>query len=174
MKAEKNRQKKKSPGILMLILFGIAAGTVLKLFVIDMEKISGTSMEPAIHDGSTVLLSRLHYGLCNPFSGTTLIQWKKPEKGDVVYYWYNDRPVIKRCVATEHESLVFSTDSGYSITVGGDTIPLTEAQYQRLKYSTEVPEGFILAIGDNYAVSIDSREYGFVSVDSIMGKILWK
>lgn len=174
MKEQKNEQKKESPLVMLLILAGLLAGIILKMFIIDIEKISGTSMEPAIHDGSTVVLSKIHYGIVSPFGDRLLVQWKKPEKGDAVYYWFNDRPVVKRCVATEHETLVFSSDSGYSMSVGGNTFPLTEAQYQRLKQSAEVPEGTILAIGDNYATSIDSRDYGFVSVDSIMGKILWK
>lgn len=174
MKDEKNGQEKKNTPIIVLILLGLALGTLLKLFVIDIENISGTSMEPSIKDGSTIILSKIHYGLCNPAGDTLFFQWGTPEKGDVVYYWINDRPVIKRCVATEHETLVFSHDSGYSMSVGGITIPLTEGQYQRLKYSDEVPEGTILAIGDNYETSVDSRDYGFVRTDSIMGKVLWR
>lgn len=175
MKEEKKApEKKKSPGIAVIFIITVAAAVLLRMFVIDIERISGASMEPAIHDGSIVVLSKIHYGLYNPSGDTLLTQWKTPEKGDVVYYWYNGRPVIKRCVATEGETLVFSSDSGYSMSVGGITIPLTEGQFQRLKYSSEVPEGTILAIGDNYAVSVDSRDYGFVSVDSIMGKVLWQ
>lgn len=174
MKEQKKEREKKSPGVLLLVLAGLLAGIILKTFIIDIEKISGTSMEPAIHDGSTVAVSKIHYGIDNPFGDRVLFQWRTPEKGDVVYYWFNDRPVVKRCVATEYETLVFSCNSGYSMSVGGSTFPLTEVQYQRLKQSTEVPAGTILAIGDNYATSIDSRDYGFVSVNSIMGKILWK
>lgn len=174
MKEKKNGSERKSPGVFALLLAGLTAGIILKMFVIDIEHISGTSMEPSIHDGSTVFLNKTAYGIFNPFGDSLIMQWASPEKGDVVYYWINNRPVIKRCVATEHETLVFSCDSGYSMSVGGVTIPLTEGQFQRLKYSAEVPEGTILAIGDNYESSVDSRDYGFVSVDSIMGKILWK
>lgn len=173
MKKQKKRAGKPL-GVLPLILIGLAAGIILKTFIIDIEKISGASMEPAIHDESTVILSKIHYGIFNPLGDRLLVQWRLPAKGDVVFYWYNDRPVIKRCVATEHETLVFSHDSGYSMSVGGNTIPLSEAQYQRLKYSSEVPAGTILAVGDNHSVSVDSRDYGFISVDSIMGKVLWK
>ena len=51
-------------------------------------------------------------------------------------------------------------------------IPLTEIQYANLKKSQKVPEGYILAVGDNYAQSFDSRNYGFVSVKNILGKII--
>ena len=40
--------------------------------------------------------------------------------------------------------------------------------------SAVVPEGYVLAIGDNYSQSIDSRTYGFVPVKNILGKVLWK
>ncbi|MBQ0165754.1 MAG: signal peptidase I [Treponema sp.] len=174
MKEEKKAQEKKSPGIAGLVIATILVAALLKTYIIDIQRVSGTSMEPAIPDGSLIVLSKIHYGFYNPSGDTLRKQWKTPERGDVVYYWYNDRPVIKRCVATEHETLAFSTDSGYSMSVGGNTIPLTEGQYQRLKFNSEVPEGTILAIGDNYASSIDSRDYGFISVASIMGKVLWQ
>lgn len=171
---KKSGKKRKSPGIAGIFLLTVVIAALLKIYVIDFERVSGTSMEPSIQDGSIIVLSKIHYGLYNPSGNTLRARWKMPEKGDVVYYWFNDRPVVKRCVATEHEAMAFSCDSGYSMSVGGITIPLTESQYQRLKYSDEVPEGTILAIGDNYETSIDSRDYGFVSVDSIMGKVLWR
>jgi signal peptidase I len=58
--------------------------------------------------------------------------------------------------------------------VGEKIIPLTEAQYQRIKYDSFVPEGTVLCVGDNYAESVDSRNYGFVKTNSILGKVLWK
>ena len=44
----------------------------------------------------------------------------------------------------------------------------------RLKDAAQVPDGYILAVGDNYEVSVDSRDYGFVSVKNVLGKVLCK
>ena len=56
--------------------------------------------------------------------------------------------------------------------MGENKISLSESQYQRIKYSSYVPEGMILAIGDNYSESIDSRDYGFVSTKNILAKVM--
>ncbi|AEE17356.1 signal peptidase I [Treponema brennaborense] len=166
------KKSKKNSSPLLFVVCGVIAGIVLKLFVVDILNVSGTSMEPAVPDGAVIVVSKLAYGLVKPFGDELLAQWRTPRKGEVVLYFYNDKAVVKRCVATSGEPLDFSTDSGYSLTVADKTIPLTEAQYQRIKHSSEVPSGTILAIGDNYAQSVDSRNYGFVSVHNIIGKVI--
>ncbi|MBO5137120.1 MAG: signal peptidase I [Spirochaetaceae bacterium] len=172
MSANNNSEKKSH--FLLFILAGIFIGIILKLFVFDVLRVEGTSMEPAIQDGNTVIVFKLAYGLVRPFSEDLIISWAEPKPGDIVLYFYNNRAVIKRCVAVAGEPLDFSFTSGYSLLVGGKEIPLTENQYQRIKHSHQVPNGMILAIGDNYSESIDSRNYGFVSVDNILGKVLKK
>ena len=72
------------------------------------------------------------------------------------------------------EQLDFSADSEYSLLVQQKAVPLTERQYRSLSAFTEVPHGFVLVLGDNPEASIDSRDYGFVSVKNITGKILGK
>ena len=131
-------------------------------------------MEPAIKDNSTVIINKLAYGICAPFGNSLLFSWTEPKKSDIVLYIYNGKPVIKRVLATANESLEFSVDNGYSLSIGENTIPLTEGQYQRLKYSSQVPQGTVLCVGDNYEESVDSRDYGFVLVNSILGKVLCK
>ena len=96
------------------------------------------------------------------------------EGGDVVIYLYNNKIVVKRCVACEGQSLEYSSNPIYTVKVGDNEIPLTESQYMRLKDAAQVPEGYILAVGDNYEVSVDSRDYGFVSVKNVLGKVLCK
>ena len=159
--------------LIAYIIAGILLGIILRVFVIDVEKVSGTSMEPTIREGETVLINKLAYGIENPFSNNLLVHWAEPEPGDIITYYMNNKLVMKRCVATENTVLDFSKDSGYSLSVGGTKIPLTEQQYQRIKYDTSVPEGTVLAIGDNYDESVDSRDYGFIEVNCILGKIIW-
>ena len=164
-------QKKK---YFILVLFGIVLGIFLKIFIVDISKVSGTSMEPSIKNNSTVIINKLAYGLCVPLGNSLFFSWTEPKKNDIVLYIYNGKPVIKRVLATENDSLEFSIANGYSLIVGENTIPLTEGQYQRLKYSSQVPLGSVLCIGDNYEESVDSRDYGFVLVNSILGKVLCK
>ena len=131
-------------------------------------------MIPSIRQGETIYVDKLHYGLCQPFGDKLIVQWKKPEQGDVVIYLYNNRIVVKRCAATEGTPLEYSTDNGYNLIVGDKTYQLTEEQYHMMSFSTKVPDKTILAIGDNQKDSIDSRTYGFIPVNNILGKVLFK
>ena len=168
---EKKSEKKKHTWV-WIVSAGLLAGLFIKLFVFEYLHVSGESMSPLIDDGETIYVNKLAYGLISPLGDRLLVQWSEPEKDDIVIYLYDDKIVVKRCVATAGDLLEYSFDNGYTLYVGEKAIPLTEIQYANLKKSQKVPEGYILAVGDNYAQSFDSRNYGFVSVKNILGKII--
>lgn len=155
-----------------IICIGLAAGLFLKLFVVDILHVSGTSMQPALKDGDTLVVNRLAYGIAPPYGEKLLVQWREPKAGDVVIYLYDNKIVVKRCVAVGGDHLAYSSDTVYTFTAGGKQIPLTDAQYRQLKDIDTVPDGYILAVGDNYEESVDSRTYGFVPVRNVLGKVL--
>lgn len=156
------------------LISGLCAGIMLKIFVFDIARVNGTSMEPSVPENSLVFINKLAYGLYCPPGSSLLVQWAQPQKNDVILFIYKGKSVIKRCAACSGEGLDFSSDSGYSVSVGGKTYPLTEKQYQRIKFNTAVPEQTVMAIGDNYAHSVDSRDYGFIPVTHILGKVVGK
>ncbi len=167
----------KSNKILCLIVcIGLLFGLILKLFVFEILTVSGESMFPAINDGERLFVSKCAYGLCEPYGEKLLVQWKGPKRGDVVIYLYNNKIVVKRCIALGGDKLEILTDSDYNyiLKAGDFSIPLSQSQYLNLKDSASVPQGYILAIGDNHEVSVDSRTYGFVSERNILGKVLCK
>lgn len=166
--------KKDSKLLIFVLCVGLAAGLILKLFVIDILHVSGRSMMPAIQDGDTLFVNKLAFGIITPYGEKLLVQWAEPKRGDVVIYLYDNKIVVKRCVAVAGDSLEYSEDSGYIVRVGDSKISLTQEQFDRMKSSQSVPEGYIFAVGDNYAESVDSRSYGFVSIKNILGKVLWR
>ena len=118
------------------VLLALAAALVLKLFFFDFMIAQGHSMEPAIQNGSVIVVSRLRYGLRLPWQQNYLVRWGRPSAGEVVvFYTPSGELAVKRCAA------------------------LTE-------------NGFFLAEGDNVHASYDSRSYGPVSLDNIIGKVL--
>ena len=91
---------------------------------------------------------------------------------------------VKRCLGISEEPIEFSKKLGYnydySMKVSGKDIPLTAVQFRNLggmsdEEQVRVPAGYVLALGDNLKESYDSRDYGFVHVDGIYGKVfIWK
>lgn len=172
MESEDKKRVKKALTVLSYVFAGLLLGLFIKLFVFDILHIQGISMQPAVRDGQTVLVNKLSYGIVKPFSDTLLTTWAEPVPNDVVIYLYNNKIVIKRCIAVAGTPLEYSDDSGYTLLVGEKAIPLTDLQYHRMQKSTTVPQGTIFAVGDNYTESIDSRTYGFVPVRNVIGRVL--
>ncbi len=159
---------------LLCLFSGAAAGLLLKLFALDVLHIAGKSMEPTLKDGSYVLVNKLAYGLTVPFAGRFFVQWASPKAGDIVIYLHEDKIVVKRCAAVAGAQLDFLMQPEYSLAANGKRIRLTAEQYAGLSPFLTVPDGYVLALGDNPAESIDSRDYGFVSIKNITGKIIGK
>lgn len=168
----KNGLSGTSKSLIFILCAGLFAGVFIKLFVFDILHVSGHSMEPAIQDKSTLAVNKLAFGLAIPWSDHLLIQWHKPKPDDVIIYLYNNKIVVKRCVAVSGQLLEISSLPLYTLKVGDKNIPLTEEQFLKLQGCTSVPEGYFLAIGDNYEQSVDSRNYGFVSERNVLGKVL--
>lgn len=152
----------------------VLTALIIKTFIFDSYIVEGTSMEPSIHDGQRIYCNKTAFGLCKPLSDSLIFQWNKPKKGDIVIYLLDNNVIVKRCVATEGEMLEYSTESSYNLHIGDNSYPLTEIQYHLMNQSFKVPEDTILCIGDNYTSSIDSRNYGFVPVKNVIGKIICK
>lgn len=163
--------KTRIPGHLKAITTGICIGILIKLFMLDILVIQGSSMEPQLHADDKILVNKLAYGIALPFSNRLLLQWNKPKENEIVIFLYKGRLVVKRCVAVENTLLEYSTKSGYTLKIKDKEYPLTEFQYNLLKDTSFVPEGTVFVIGDNYSNSIDSRTYGFVPQAEILGRI---
>lgn len=168
------KNERKNLPLIFFILLGLFLGVFLKLFVFDIVKISGSSMEPALKNNQTVFINKLAYGIVKPFSSSFIIQWKSVQKNDVVIFLVDNSMVVKRCIATQNDALEFLGDSEYSLKVNGIFVPLTQSQFQFLKDFSCVPKGKVLLIGDNYESSIDSRDFGFIPQENIIGKVICK
>jgi len=115
------------------VIAAIAAALFIKLFIFDFIVAQGHSMEPAIHDGTVLIISRLRYGI--RFPSKYLIRWSQPKTGDVVvFYTPEGNLAVKRCILVE--------------------------------------DRIFFAQGDNSIASYDSRAYGYVPLDNIIGKAL--
>ena len=110
--------EEKKINILPLILTGIAIGTLIKFFIFDFLRVSGSSMENTIHDNSVICVSKISFGIALPFSNSLIVQWKEPKRNDIIIYLYDNKIVVKRCVAVAGDSLDYSADSQYILFTG--------------------------------------------------------
>lgn len=129
-------------------------------------------MYPTLKNNEQVLAKKTAYGLNLPFHHELWKMWKKPKKNDIVLFHYENKMVVKRVAFTEGEQLEILEDSGYYyMVVGGEKISLTAEMYSFFCDNQIVPENAVFVLGDNPSESFDSRNYGFVSVNKMIGKI---
>lgn len=166
--------KHKTSGIL---LSGLVLALLLKLFALDFLKIKGDSMSPTLKENQMIGINKLAYGLLKPGTDEYLIQWNAPAKNDLVIFLHNNKIVVKRCILTGGEYLEILYDSEYNfyyILVGNRKVKLSRVQKDLFNSNLNVPEGYIFVLGDNDTNSVDSRDYGFVSIKNITGRVIGK
>lgn len=157
---------------------------LLKGFIVDIKRVSGSSMEPYLKDGDCIFIFKLAYGIKHPLKNKYIFRWARPKSSDIIVYRKDGHFTVKRCLVISEEPIEFSKNLGYnydySMKVSGKDIPLTAVQFRNLggmsdEEQVRVPAGYVLALGDNLKESHDSRDYGFVLVDGIYGKVfIWK
>jgi signal peptidase I len=134
--------------------------------------------------GDYVLVARCAYGLALPFGGPRLPLGRRPGRGDIVVFRAPDRPgecLVKRCVATPGETVAIVNKH---IIVGGDTLIEPAAHHgdaavhpadydarDNLAPVTLEP-GQLFVLGDNRDDSEDSRFWGPVPEDGLIGRAI--
>lgn len=153
-------KRSKTKWILGIIGIVILVGAVLRGVVLQPYLIPSPSMEPGMAPGDHILVNRLSYRL-----------WA-PTRGDVVVFAFPmdlKRTFVKRVIATEGETVELRDNKVF---VNGDDIPepyVKPGDYP--PYGPEkVPEGKVFVLGDNRRESEDSREWGLLPKNYLLGK----
>ena len=124
-------------------------------------KIDGSSMEPNLHHGEFVIVSKINY------------RFGEPERGDVVVFDFPrniTQEYIKRIIGMPGEQIRVGDGKVY---ING--ILLTEPYLNiEPKYEGEwvVPENNLFVLGDNRNNSSDSHTWGIVPMDNVIGEAL--
>ena len=155
--------KKEIKEWLQAILFALVIGYFIINFVFATVRVEGQSMDPTLAHGDRLIVWRLGY---------------EPENGDIVVLEppiYNvDDYYVKRVIATEGQTVQIINNHVY---VNGEVLdePYIQGNVSALDSRYElpqaIPEGACFVLGDNREHSSDSRAFGLVPNDHIMGEV---
>jgi len=185
---------------------------VFRGFIFEPFRVPSNSMMPTLLTGDFILVNKFDYGLRLPILNSKIVDFSKPEKGDVIVFrypnyehsvGYSGVDFIKRVVALPGDTISYEKDH---LAVNGETIEYrkigsykgvdsgkTMSGYRHVKElinkanhdillhplghsreisKTTVPEGHYFVMGDNRSHSSDSRFWGYVPEDFILGKAI--
>jgi len=150
---------------IIIVAGAFAVAFVVKTFLIQAFFIPSASMFPTLREDDRVLVNKLSYDLHDVNRGD-LIVFERPagSEGDGI------RDLIKRVVATENEKVEGREEGIY---VDGRLLEepyLEDATGAGLFEPVTIPDGHVFVMGDNRDNSQDSRVFGPVSEDDIVGR----
>lgn len=142
--------------VLAALLF-IAINTVSARIRVD-----GSSMVPTLQNGQFVMVNRWAYKLGDL------------KHGDIVVFHYPRDPeqeYIKRIIGLPGESV--RIENGKVYVNDQQLIEPYIAAAPRTQGTWDVPEDHIFVLGDNRNNSQDSRNFGYVSMENVIGKAIF-
>jgi signal peptidase I len=163
-------ETKKQEGLFGEIFrFGVLALLIvlpIRIFVAQPFIVSGASMEDTFHSGEYLIVDQLSY------------RFDDPERGDVVIFKYPKDPskyFIKRVIGVPGDTVRIS---GTTVTITNDEHPegleLEEPYIDSMRENalsvTSLNEGEYFVMGDNRDASSDSRIWGVLPRENIVGR----
>ena len=148
----------------LLVVLSLCSYLFFSRLVVTAVEVKGASMAPTLSAGDRLLLNRLAYLHREPQRGD-LVVLKDPETSDLI---------VKRIVGLPCETVLMHHDTAY---VNGHRLfePYAGTGSRQnvapFGKATTVPRDFYFVLGDNRNRSLDSRAFGCVSRDSILGVI---
>jgi len=158
--------------IIETVVVAAAIFVVVYLFLLQPHQVKGASMEPNFHDGEYILTDKISYRFADPKRGDVIV-FKSPTNQDVDF--------IKRIIALPGEKIeiknrnivIYNSEnpSGFILPESYEVNdPISGGSYFREGKVVEVPSDNYIVFGDNRTHSFDSREWGPLPKNSIIGK----
>lgn len=160
------------------LIAAFLAFCIIRPFVAQAFKIPTGSMRPTLLEGDLILVNKFIYGAKVPFTKYNLPKLRDPKRGDVVVFISpvdKKKDFIKRLVGLPGDAVEIKSGTIY---INGSPItdpPFRRYYYNRGDFAQEgetiiVPEDSFFVLGDNSGSSQDSRYWGYVPKNSLLGK----
>ncbi len=172
---------------------------VLRSFLVEPFQIPSPSMVPTLQIGDFILVNKFTYGIRLPVVRTKVLDINQPERGDVMVFFppHEKRYFIKRVIGLPGDTIEYKNNGLFvngkkvleeykaRLSEGHFTYNIYQETLGDAKYETRklvnpqplnahlkrvVPEGHYFMMGDNRNNSSDSRVWGTVPEENIVGK----
>ncbi len=148
--------------IVLVVVLTVSLLLNLFTYVIPVVKHYGNSMEPTLSDSQLLLLYKT----------------EDVEQGDVIAFYYNNKVLVRRVIATPGEQVnidIFGTVYINGIELNEDYIKDKTLGQSDIEFPYNVPANSVFVLGDSRQISMDSRlsKIGAVSEDRIIGKVIY-
>lgn len=149
------------------IIFGIIVFALVipfRLFIAQPFIVQGSSMQPTFETGDYLIVDQISY------------DFSKPERGDVVIIRYPENPsrfFIKRIVGLPSETVHINGINVNITTKSGQSRKLNEPYIEKTRASyatTTLTDTQYYVMGDNRAESLDSRYFGPLEEEFLVGQ----
>ncbi len=175
----------------------LALVLALRSFLVEPFQIPSGSMIPTLEVGDFILVNKFSYGIRLPVIGTRIIDIAEPVNGDVMVFIppHQEEYFIKRVVGIPGDEVRYENKTLYINSVQQEQRfvtqmpPVNPTYFQYLERLGDkehliqrnsrpdnrtqrwvIPDGHYFMMGDNRDQSNDSRYWGLVSEDKIVGK----
>lgn len=135
---------------------------LVRLFIVTPVRVDGPSMNDTLHDGDILLLDKYD---------------NKYERFEIVVFNYSGERLIKRVIGLPGEVISYKNNKLY---INGNEIEdnyglgYTENFELKDLNLTKIPDNEYLVMGDNRNDSLDSRYFGAISKDKILGSVKYR
>lgn len=140
-----------------------AVAVLIATRLLILVQVNGVSMAPTLEKDEIIFLR----------------QTKEVKAGDVIGFYYGGRVLLKRVIAGGGDYIEIDNEGNVYVNDKKLEEPYLMGQSLgkcELDFPYQVPEGMLFVLGDNRAVSMDSRikAIGCVEKDQIVGKVVFR
>jgi signal peptidase I len=152
-----------------IVIIAMLIVVPIRYFIFQPFFVRGQSMEPNFSQGDYLIIDEITY------------QFRNPERGEVVVFKYPNDPsqrYIKRIIGLPGETIEIKDAQVSVYSSSGVPNTLDESEYLAESVQTsgdskvELAEDEYFVLGDNRPLSSDSRRWGILPGEDIIGRVL--